>query len=74
MLAEDDSNKLHDMKDIKEELEKLASDLEGITKKKTKLKTVLNILSVLTPRFSQPFNIGIQFNNSLFQTKKPYSL
>ncbi|CAC5363387.1 TTN [Mytilus coruscus] len=57
MLAEDDSNKLHDMKDIKEELEKLASDLEGIKKKKTKLKTVLNILSVLTPRFSQPFNI-----------------
>ncbi|VDI59631.1 Hypothetical predicted protein [Mytilus galloprovincialis] len=57
MLAEDNSNKLHDMKDIKEELEKLASDLEGITKKKTKLKTVLNILSVLTPRFSQPFNI-----------------
>lgn len=58
MIVEDGSSKLKEMVELKEDLEKLAADLEGIKKKKTKLKTVLNILSILTPRFSQPFNIG----------------
>lgn len=58
MVVEDDSSKLKEMVELKQDLEKLAADLEGIKKKKTKLKTVLNILSILTPRFSQPFNIG----------------
>ena len=58
MLAEDDSNDLKDMAEIKKDLEKLAADLEGIRKKKTKLKTILNILSIMTPRFSQPFSMG----------------
>lgn len=44
MVVEDDSSTLKEMVELKEDLEKLAADLEEIKKKKTKLKTVLNIL------------------------------